>query len=113
MADAGLMIGWDRVVSGKDEVAVELWGEMMVYLRSLHASGHITHFEPVLLGAHGGHLNGFVLLRGAQDALDGIRNSEEFLEFNVRANKVLEGFLVVRAHYGEEVAKIFRLYATT
>jgi hypothetical protein len=112
MADAGLLIGWNRVVPGKDAVAVELWAEMMTYMRSLHASGHITSFEPVLLGAYGGSLNGFVLLRGTQEMLDNVRNSDEFLVFNVRANKVLEGFLVVRAHFGAEVARIFQLYAS-
>ena len=113
MADAGLLIGWNRVVPGKDELAVELWAEMLTYLRRLHAEGLVTHFEPVLLGAYGGSLNGFVLLRGSQEHLDRIRNSDEFLLFNVRANKVLDGFLVVRAHFAEEAAKILRLYATS
>lgn len=113
MADAGLLIGWDRVVPGKDAVAVELWAEMLTYLRRLHAAGTIVSYEPVLLGAYGGSLNGFVLVRGTQEMLDNFRNSEEFLLLNVRANKVLEGFLVVRAHFGEEAAKILRLYATT
>ena len=113
MADAGLLIGWNRVMPGKDAVAVELWGEMLTYLRRLHAAGQVLSFEPVLLGAYGGPLNGFVLVRGSQEMLDKVRNSDEFLVFNVRANKVLDGFVVVRAHFGEEVAKIFRLYATT
>jgi hypothetical protein len=112
MADAGLLIGWDRVVPGKDAVAVELWSEMLGYLRSLYAAGQIVSFEPVLLGAYGGSLNGFVLVRGSQELLDRLRNSEEFLLFNVRANKVLERFLVVRAHFGEDAGKILRLYAT-
>jgi hypothetical protein len=113
MADAGLLIGWNRVVAGKDAVAVELWGEMLNYLRRLHAEGQVTHFEPVLLGAYGGNLNGFVLVRGSQEHLDRMRNSEEFLLLNVQANKILEGFLVVRAHYADEVAQILRLYATS
>ncbi|MEQ1501295.1 MAG: hypothetical protein ABMB14_03650 [Myxococcota bacterium] len=113
MADAGLLIGWNRVVAGKDAVAVELWAEMMQYLVRLHAEGMIASFEPVILGAYGGPLNGFVLVRGAQEKLDRIRNSEEFLVFNVRANRVLEGFLVVRSHFGDEAAKILRLYATS
>ena len=112
MADAGLLIGWKRVVPGRDEKAVELWAEMLVYLRRLHAEGAINRFEPVLLGAHGGSLNGFVLVQGSQQNLDRIRNSEEFLLFNVRAQKTLEGFAVVRAHFGEEAARILRLYAT-
>lgn len=113
MADSGLLIGWDRVVAGKDAVAVELWAEMLGFFRRLHAEGHIASFEPVFLGAHGGRLNGFVLVRGQQDRLDRVRNSDEFLLFNVRANRVLEGFLVVRAHFGEEAARILRLYATS
>ncbi len=112
MADAGLLIGWNRVIPGRDHQAVALWEEMLVYLRRLHAEGQIERFEPVLLGAHGGSLNGFVLVRGGQESIDRVRNSEEFLLFNVRANKTLEGFTVVRAHFGDEAAKILRLYAT-
>lgn len=113
MADSGLLIGWNRVVPGRDTQAVELWAEMLQYLVRLHAEGMIASYEPVLLGAHGGALNGFVLVRGTQEKLDRIRNSEEFQRFNVSANKTLEGFLVVRAHFGGEVAQILRLYATS
>lgn len=110
MADAGLLIGWNRVVSGRDDSAVDLWNEMLTFFRRLHAEGRIERFEPVLLGAHGGSLNGFVLLRGPQENLDQIRNSEEFLILNVRANRHLEGFTVVRAHFGEEAQRILRIY---
>jgi hypothetical protein len=113
MADSGLLIGWNRVAAGKDNAAVEMWAEMLTYLRRVHAEGLITSFEPVLLGAYGGALNGFVIVRGPQDKLDRLRNSEDFLLLNVRANKTLEGFLVVRAHFGEEAAKYLRLYATS
>ena len=112
MADAGLLIGWNRVVNGRDQNAVELWSEMLVYLRRLHAEGGVSRYEPVLLGAHGGSLNGFVLVWGTQEQMDRLRNSNEFLLLNVRAQKSLEGFTVVRAHFGEEAAKILRLYAT-
>lgn len=113
MADSGLLIGWNRVVPGRDTHAVELWSEMLTYFRRLHAEGLITKWEPVMLGAHGGSLNGFVLVRGDVEKLTRIRNSEEFLLMNVKANKTLEGFTVVRAHYGDEVAKILRIYATS
>lgn len=111
MGDAGMLIGWNRVAAGQDRAAVELWTEMIGWLRSLHAAGQIDHFEPVLLGAHGGELNGFALVRGTQEHIDRIRNSEEFLRLNVRANKRLDGFTVLRAHFGEEVSHILRLYA--
>jgi hypothetical protein len=106
-----MLVGWNRVAPGQDRAAVELWTEMIGWLRALHAAGRIDHFEPVLLVAHGGSLNGFALVRGSQDQIDRVRNSDEFLRLNVRANKHLDGFTVLRAHFGEEVAHILRLYA--
>ena len=99
-------------VPGRETAGVEMWQEMLAYFTRLHAEGQISSFEPVLLGAYGGDLNGFVLVRGPQEKLDRFRNSDEFLKLNVRANKTLEGFLVVRAHFGAEAAPILRLYET-
>jgi hypothetical protein len=112
MADAGLLMGWNRVVPGRETHAVELWAHLLRFLTMLKAEGRISGFEPVLLGAHGGTLNGFVMVRGAQEALDRLRNSDDFLALNVSANKNLDRFTVVRAHFGEDVAKIMRLYST-
>ena len=112
MADSGMMIGWDRVTPGDNIAAVALWSEMLVYFKRMHAEGLVEKFEPVLLGAYGGNLNGFILIRGEQKHLDKIRNSDGFLALVVKANKTLTGFRVLRAHYGEEVHKILRIYAT-
>ena len=112
-SDSGLLIGWDRVSTGYEKEAHELWATMLIYLRSLHATGQIDKFEPVILGAHGGHLNGLVLIRGTQENLDRIRNSEEFLELNSRATKRLDGFRVVRAHFGEDAARILMRYSSS
>ncbi len=112
MGDAGMLVGWDRVASGREAVAEEMFNEMVTWLRAQHAAGRIQSFEPVVLGAHGGRLNGFFLVRGEQAGLDHLRNSEEFLALVVRANKNLEGFCVLRAHFGREVEKLRRLYAT-
>ena len=112
-SDSGLLIGWDRVAMGHENEATELWASMLIYLRTLHATGQIERFEPVLLGAHGGHLNGFVLVHGSQDNLDRMRNSEEFLMLNIKANKRLDGFMVVRAHFGEEAGRILQMFATS
>lgn len=112
-SDSGLLIGWDRVSSGHENEATELWASMLIYLRTLHATGQIEKFEPVLLGAHGGYLNGFVLVRGTQENLDRMRNSEEFLLLNIKANKRLDRFMVVRAHFGEEAGRILQMFATS
>jgi hypothetical protein len=112
MAESGYLVGWERVTPGMDAMAQELYGEMLNYMRKTHAEGLIESFEPVLLGPHGGQLNGFVLVRGDREKLDIMRNSDSFLALNVRANKVLMGFMVVRANFGLKVAKILSHHAT-
>ena len=112
MADAGMMLTWDRVVPGRDIQAVELWEEMGLYLKRLHAEGRVNAHEFVMLGAHGGNLNGFLLIRGDGDSLARVRASTEFQHMIVRANKSLLSFAVLRAHFGEDVERLMRLYAT-
>lgn len=110
--EAGLLIGWDSVVPGQDAKATELWAEMQQYLKRLWAEGKVKHYDLVILGPHGGHLNGFILLKGDKDGLDALRNSKEFLLLNIRAQKALQGFSVVRAHFGDEADQILRIFST-
>ena len=112
MAESGLLLGWDRVVPGRDVQAVALWREMGLYLKKLHAEGRIAGFESVMLGAYGGKLNGFLLIKGERHQLDAIRNSTEFQILVVRANKNLLGFCSLRAHMGGAFTKLLDLYAT-
>jgi hypothetical protein len=107
-----MMLAWDRVVPGRDVQAVELWEEMGLYLTRLDAEGRVSSHEFVMLGAHGGHLNGFLLIRGSKDALANVRDTAEFQHMIVRANKSLLGFAVLRAHFGDDVERLMRLYAT-
>ena len=66
MADAGLFIGWGEVVRGREERAVEVFGETVEYYGRLQADGRIESFEPCLLEPHGGDLAGFILIRGSE-----------------------------------------------
>ena len=112
MADSGILIGWNRSVPGRESVAVTLFEGMISYLRRLHVEGQIASFEPVMLGAHGGILNGFVLIRGNQSKLDVVRNSDEFREMVVQANMALLDVTVLRAHFGEEVTQLMGVYGS-
>ncbi len=63
MADGAIFIGWNRPVPGKEQQAMKLWQDSMEYFEKLRSDGRIESFEPVLLTAHGGSLNGFVLVK--------------------------------------------------
>ena len=54
--------------------------------------GRIESFEPVMLAAHGGDLNGFFLLKGEVEKLDEVRRDDTFRNLTIEANYCLDGF---------------------
>jgi hypothetical protein len=72
MANRILFLGWSRVVAGREQLAMQLWQKSMEYYTGLQSDGRIESFEPVLLWAHGGDLNGFVIVRGDAEKLAGV-----------------------------------------
>ncbi len=79
MADNVLFIGWNRSVKGREQQAMQLFQKVIEYYGGLKADGRIESFEPVMLAAHGGDLNGFFLLKGEVEKLDEVRRDDTFL----------------------------------
>lgn len=100
MADSGLFIGFGAPVRGRERQAIKVFNEVFEYYSRLQQEGEIESFEPVLLEAHGGELDGFFLLRGDQDKLARIRSSEEFERLIVRGQLIVDSLGVVGAALG-------------
>jgi hypothetical protein len=96
-----LFLGWDRPARGREEQAMKLWGKAMEYYGKLQAEGRIESFEPVILSAHGGDLNGFFLIRGEAKNLDEIRHEDDFMDLVIEGGHYLEGFGLVAGFIGE------------
>jgi len=90
MANNILFVGWNRAVPRREQKALELFARVMEYYTKLQADGKIESFEPVLLSAHGGDLNGFILLRGDAAKLDQVKREETFINLTVEAGYHLE-----------------------
>jgi hypothetical protein len=101
MSSNVIFFGWDRPVRGSDQIAQELFGEFMQYLGGLQQAGTIQSFDPVFLDPHGGDLNGFCLIRGESDKLDGVVSSQEWEDLVTRADFHLGGIGVVRGVTGD------------
>lgn len=107
MADAVLFIGWGPAVSGREQKALQVFGEGMQYWTRLQQQGAIESFEPVLLEPHGGDLGGFLLIRGEMDRLNRLRAEQEFIDLNTRAQLVVTNFGVVLGYSGERLNQMF------
>ena len=111
MANQALFLGWDIPVRGREEKAMKLWGKCMEYYGKLQAAGRIESFEPVILSAHGGDLNGFFLIRGDVKILDEIRREDEFIELIIECEYCLEGFGILSGYVGESLEAVFSKWA--
>ena len=110
MADAGLFIGWGAPVRGREEKGLEVFQEALALQASLQEEGAIENFEVVLLGAHGGGLAGFVLIRGSSEQIATVRDRDDFVRLNTRASLIVEELGVLDAFINEGVAEQMEIY---
>jgi hypothetical protein len=81
MATAILFIGWNRPFPGLEDKAYGfLTTEGLTYLRSLEGKA-FERLEVLGLTAHGGDLNGCIILFGERAKLDELRRRDDFEAF--------------------------------
>ena len=107
MADRVLFTGWNRSVPGREQQAMQLFQKVVEFYGKLQADGRIESFEPVLLSAHGGDLNGFFLLRGEAEKLGEVQRDETFVDLTIEAGYCLEGVGVIPGFIGEGLTDSF------
>ena len=110
MADAGIFIGWGKVVRGREKRALEVFNESVQYWGGLQGDGKIESFEVALLTPHGGDLDGFALLRGSAEQMDALRRDEEFERRVTRADQIVESQGVVDAALGDGLVNSMGIY---
>ena len=111
MAENVLFLGWNRAFPGREQQASDLFQKTMGFYEKLQSSNRIESFEAVFLGAHGGDMNGFMLLRGDAEKLGQLQGDDEFLDIIMEADHCLQGFGVVPGYTGEGVTKMFALWS--
>jgi len=106
MADRVVFIGWNRPVVGREKQAMQLFQKSMEYYSNLQKDGKIESFEAVILAAHGGDLNGFVMLKGDAKKLAEIGSEDTFVQLSIEGGYCLDGLGVVPGYVGEGVTKV-------
>jgi hypothetical protein len=111
MANAALFVGWNRAIAGREQQAMDLFGKVVAYYTKAQSEGKIESFEPVLLTAHGGDLNGFFLIRGDVEKLAAFKREDTFAEYVTEAAFCLEGVGVIDSAIGESLNNAFARYS--
>jgi hypothetical protein len=103
MSSNVILFGWNRSIPGREELSAEHFSEFVQYLSGLQQAGAIQSFDVVFLDVHGGDLNGFFLIRGANAQLNDLVGSEAWVVHMMRAGMHMDGAGVVRGVTGDLV----------
>ena len=111
MADQILFIGWDHPVIGREQQAMQLFQKSLQYYAKLQSEGKIESFEPVILAAHGGDLNGFFFIKGDAGKLAAVQQEEAFMDIVTEARFCIEGFGVISGYIGASLNNVMSRWA--
>jgi hypothetical protein len=111
MTDRALFVGFGAPVRGREERAIEVFGQFVEMFGRMQADGRIDSSGATLLDPHGGDLGGFFMVYGTADQCAALANDEEFRRACIDAGLIVDNFGVVPAVTGEGVMGEMGMYA--
>lgn len=109
MKETALFVGWGGTYPGREHTAFETEKVFTEILEELKAKGEIEDYIPVLLGPHGGELDGFTLIIGDEMNLMQLAMREDLHRLQLRAEREHAKFSVIPAVIGERVGREYKI----
>jgi hypothetical protein len=110
MTDRALFVGFGAPVRGREERAVEVFGQFVEMFGRMQSDGRIESMDVALLDPHGGELGGFFMVHGSAEQCAALVNDEEFRRASIDATLIVDHFGVVGAVTGEGVGREMGIY---
>lgn len=102
--DIGVFIRYGKALPGREEKAIELFGEVVGYCESKLATGEITFFEPFLfVTGDAEEETGFILVKGPSDKIYSLFDEDDYRKLVAKAHLLVEHFKWDLITYGEAV----------
>src|SRR4051812_18900155 len=111
MTDRAMFVGFGAPVRGREERAIEVFGEFVQLFGRMQSDGRIEGMEVTLLDPHGGDLGGFFMVHGSQAQCAALTNDEEFRRASIDASLIVDNFGVVPGVTGEGVSAEMGMYS--
>jgi len=110
MADHLLFIGWDEVVRGREERAIEVFNEVVGYYGRLQQEGRLESFDAVFLVPTGSGLQGYFQLNGSEEQIAAVQADEEFRRRMLDAGLAVERLSIAPGYTGQAIAEQMAMY---
>ena len=111
MADRAMFVGFGQPVRGREERAVEVFGEFVELCGRMQSDGRIEGMDVTLLDPHGGELGGFFMLHGSAEQCSALSMDEDFRTACIDASLIVDHFGVVPAATGAGVGEQMASYS--
>src|SRR3954466_9123164 len=111
MTDRALFVGFGAPVRGREERAVEVFGQFDEMFGRMQSDGRIAGTDVSLLDPHGGDLGGLFIVYGTEAQCAGLANDEEFRRATFDANVMVDNLGVVPAVTGDGVGRQMAMYS--
>src|SRR5919202_3089942 len=111
MTDRALFVGFGAPVRGREERAIEVFGEFVEMFGRMQSDGRIDGMDVALLDPHGGELGGFFMVHGSAEQCAALGSDEEFRRACIDAALIVDHFGVVPAATGEGVGREMAMYS--
>jgi hypothetical protein len=110
MTDRALFVGFGTPVRGREERAVEVFGQFVEMFQRMESDGRIAGMDVTLLDPHGGDLGGFFMVHGSAEQCAALPSDEEFRRAIIDADLIVDNFGFVPASTGEGVMREMGMY---
>lgn len=94
MADRVLFIGWGASVPGREELALDVFTEVVGLYGRMQQDGRIESFDVALLDPNA-DLAGYIQLHGSGQQLAAVRADEEFRKTLASASVIVEDLRII------------------
>jgi len=109
MATAMLFVGWNRPYPGQHKEAYGfLMSQGLEMLDQWQKDGWCEAVRQYGITAHGGDLNGCVIIEGSREKLDELRRTDGFEKFAMKMGTLFDRFGVVPGVTREGIAAVMK-----
>ena len=103
VADRMLMVSWGRVVTGREERAIEVFNEAVGLYGTMQQDGRIESFDVALMSPNA-TLDGYIALKGDAAQLAKVREDPDFIRSTADAMLIVNDFAICDGYCNQGVA---------
>jgi hypothetical protein len=112
MAQGAIVFRWGPTVRGREQQALEIFGESILYYEDLLKNHRISAHQPFVSADRNG---GMWVVQGDLTELAAIRRDDDYLRLTTRVQMVVDDF-AIESYYGgsaDDLADVMGLFGET